>query len=164
ILGQRYRGLLEDIFKHKRLASDFSVYLHAPTRTDPALAPPGCDTFYVLSPVPNLQGDIDWENIKAGYAESILIALESVCPNLRQHVVTNRIISPANFEYELDAFAGSAFQFEPVLTQSAWFRPHNQSEDVNGLYFVGAGTHPGAGLPGVLSSAKVLDRLIPGAI
>ncbi|MBV9390496.1 MAG: phytoene desaturase [Verrucomicrobia bacterium] len=164
ILGQRYRGLLEDIFKHKRLASDFSVYLHAPTRTDPSLAPPGCDTFYVLSPVPNLQGDIDWENIKAGYAESILIALESVCPNLRQHVVTNRIISPANFEYELDAFAGSAFQFEPVLTQSAWFRPHNQSEDVNGLYFVGAGTHPGAGLPGVLSSAKVLDRLIPGAI
>ncbi len=164
ILGERYRGLLDDIFKHKSLASDFSVYLHAPTRTDPSLAPPGCDAFYVLSPVPNLQGDIDWESNKEGYAERILIALESICPNLRQHIVTKRIITPANFEFELDAFAGSAFQFEPVLTQSAWFRPHNQSEDVGGLYFVGAGTHPGAGLPGVLSSAKVLDRLVPVAV
>jgi phytoene desaturase len=163
VLGPRYKGLLDDIFIHKRLAPDFSLYLHAPTRTDPSLAPPGCECFYVLSPVPNLHGKVDWESAKEAYADAILSSLEipSLCPDLRQHIVTRRILTPLDFETQLDAYAGSAFQFEPILTQSAWFRPHNVSEDVAGLYFVGAGTHPGAGVPGVLSSAKVLDRVIP---
>ncbi len=163
ILTERYGPLLHDIFSRKILAADFSVYLHAPTRTDPSLAPPGCECFYALSPVPNLRGDVDWASVKEEYADRILASLESHCPDLRRHVVTRRIMTPAEFESELDAYAGSAFQFEPVLTQSAWFRPHNVSEDVRSLYFVGAGTHPGAGLPGVLSSAKVLDRVVPEA-
>lgn len=163
ILGPRYKELLDDVFSHKVLADDFSLYLHAPTRTDPSLAPEGCECFYVLSPVPNLLGDIDWESAKEPYAEKILASLETLCPDLRKHIVTKRIMSPLEFESDLDAYAGSAFQFEPILTQSAWFRPHNVSEDIKGLYFVGAGTHPGAGLPGVLSSAKVLDRVIPVA-
>jgi phytoene desaturase len=164
VLGPRYKELLDDIFNRKVLPEDFSLYLHAPTRTDPGLAPPGCETFYVLSPVPNLRGDVDWEAEKEAYADRILASLETLCPNLRAHVVTKRIMTPLDFETVLDAYAGSAFQFEPILTQSAWFRPHNESEDVRGLYFVGAGTHPGAGLPGVLSSAKLLDRLIPAVM
>ena len=161
LLGPRYKGLLDDIFKKKVLADDFSTYLHAPTRTDPSMAPAGCECFYVLSPVPNLLGDVDWEVEKEAYAEKILASLERVCPDLRKHVVTKRIMTPNDFETDLDAYAGSAFQFEPVLHQSAWFRPHNKSEDVAGLYFSGAGTHPGAGMPGVLSSAKVLDKVVP---
>jgi phytoene desaturase len=164
ILGERYGELLKDIFSRKILASDFSLYLHTPTRTDASLAPPGCESFYVLSPVPNLRGDVDWEAVKDAYADRILASLERLCPNLRKHVVTRRIMTPLEFESELDAYTGSAFQFEPVLTQSAWFRPHNVSEDVKGLYFVGAGTHPGAGLPGVLSSAKLLDRVVPAPV
>jgi phytoene desaturase len=163
ILGPRYKELLDDIFNRKVLAGDFSLYLHAPTRTDPSLAPPGCENFYVLSPVPNLLGDIDWDTEKENYADKILASLEAVCPDLRSHIVTKRIMTPLDFETQLDAYAGSAFQFEPILTQSAWFRP-NESEDVRGLYFAGAGTHPGAGLPGVLSSAKLLDRLIPAVM
>ena len=166
VLGKRYKELLHDIFKNKILADDFSLYLHVPTRTDPTLAPPGCECFYVLSPVPNLLGEIDWETVKDRYADAILASLETpaLCPDLRKHVVTRRIMTPLDFEQDLDAFRGSAFQFEPILTQSAWFRPHNVSEDVRGLYFVGAGTHPGAGMPGVLSSAKVLDRVVPDAV
>lgn len=163
VLSERYQGLLDDIFRRKVLARDFSLYLHAPTRTDPSLAPPGCECFYVLSPVPNLRGQIDWEKEKEPYADAILASLEKLCPDLRRHVITRRIMTPADFVTELDAYEGAAFQFEPVLTQSAWFRPHNVSEDVRGLYFVGAGTHPGAGMPGVLSSAKVLDRVIAPA-
>ncbi len=163
ILTKRYKELLDDIFHRKVLAPDFSLYLHAPTRTDPSLAPDGCECFYVLSPVPNLRGDIDWEAAKENYAESILESLERHCPELRRHVITKYIMTPLEFERDLDAYAGSAFQFEPVLWQSAWFRPHNVSEDVRGLYLVGAGTHPGAGLPGVLSSAKLLDKVIPAA-
>jgi phytoene desaturase len=161
LLGPRYRGLLDDIFKKKVLAEDFSTYLHAPTRSDPSMAPDGCECFYVLSPVPNLRGDVDWEAEKEAYADRILASLECICPDLRKHVVTRRIMTPVDFEHDLDAYTGSAFQFEPVLHQSAWFRPHNESEDVKGLYFSGAGTHPGAGMPGVLSSAKVLDRVVP---
>lgn len=162
VLGPRYEGLLGDIFDRKIVADDFSLYLHAPTRTDPSLAPPGCEGFYVLSPVPHLGGGQNWEEIKEEYADRILASLEQdhLVPNLRRHLVTKRIFTPDDFETQLDAYLGSAFQFEPVLTQSAWFRPHNKSEDVEGLYFVGAGTHPGAGLPGVISSAKVLDRFL----
>jgi phytoene desaturase len=161
VLGPRYRGLLADIFRRKVLAEDFSLYLHAPTRTDPTLAPPGCECFYVLSPVPHLGGEIDWESVKADYASRILASLEKICPDLRRHVISKRILTPLDFENQWDAYLGSAFQFEPVLTQSAWFRPHNVSEDIPGLFLVGAGTHPGAGLPGVLSSAKILDRVVP---
>ncbi len=161
LLGPRYKELLDDIFRNKVLAEDFSLYLHAPTRTDPSLAPPGCENFYVLSPVPNLRGDVDWETEKEVYADKILASLEEICPDLRKHVISKYIMSPLEFESDLDAFAGSAFQFEPILTQSAWFRPHNKSEELEGLYFAGAGTHPGAGMPGVLSSAKVLEHLIP---
>jgi phytoene desaturase len=161
VLTERYQELLEDIFQRKILASDFSLYLHAPTRTDPSLAPPGCECFYVLSPVPNLEGDIDWASVKDRYADAILASLEKICPDLRKHIISQMIWTPRDFETELDAHLGSAFQFEPILTQSAWFRPHNVSEDVKNFFLVGAGTHPGAGLPGVLSSAKLLDRVIP---
>lgn len=161
ILTKRYRELIEDIFNRKVLADDFSVYLHAPTRTDPSLAPPGCECFYVLSPVPHLESGINWAEVKERYAEAILESLESQCPDLRKHVISRLIFTPEDFESRYASHLGSAFQFEPVLTQSAWFRPHNVSEDVRGLYLCGAGTHPGAGLPGVLSSAKVLERVIP---
>jgi phytoene desaturase len=161
LLGPRYRGLLDDIFHHKILAKDFSLYLHAPTRSDPSVAPHGCECFYALSPVPNLQGDIDWQKEKEAYADAILASLETHCPDLRKHIVTRRIITPEHFQNDLESYAGSAFSFEPVLTQSAWFRPHNVSEDVKGLFFAGAGTHPGAGVPGVISSAKLLDKVIP---
>ena len=166
VLGARYQVLLEDIFERKVLAQDFSLYLHAPTRTDPSLAPPGGECCYVLSPVPNLLGQVDWAEVKERYADAILASLEQphLCPDLRRHIVSKRIVTPLDFESQLDAYAGSAFQFEPILTQSAWFRPHNVSEDVRGLYLVGAGTHPGAGVPGVLSSAKLLDRVIPAPI
>lgn len=161
VLTERYKGLLDDIFENKVLSEDFSLYLHAPTRTDPALAPDGCECFYVLSPVPHLDGGIDWDSVKERYADAILESLESLVPDLRKHLISKLIMTPKDFETELDAFKGSAFQFEPVLTQSAWFRPHNVSEDVDGLFLVGAGTHPGAGVPGVLSSAKLLERVIP---
>jgi phytoene desaturase len=161
VLTERYRELLEDIFQRKILSDDFSLYLHAPTRTDPSLAPPGCECFYVLSPVPHLGGNVDWEAVKERYADAILASLEKLCPDLRRHIVSKLIWTPVDFESQLDAHLGSAFQFEPVLTQSAWFRPHNVSEDVKNFYLVGAGTHPGAGLPGVLSSAKLLERVLP---
>ncbi len=161
VLGERYKELLEDIFQRKILADDFSLYLHAPTRTDPSLAPAGCECFYVLSPVPHLGGKIDWNAVKDIYADAILASLETLCPDLRKHIVSKIVWTPLDFENQLDAYLGSAFQFEPILTQSAWFRPHNVSEDVKNFYLVGAGTHPGAGVPGVLSSAKLLDRVIP---
>jgi phytoene desaturase len=161
VLTERYEKLLEDIFRRKVLAADFSLYLHAPTRTDPSLAPPGCECFYVLSPVPNLAGKTDWAEVKERYAEAILASLEKICPNLRKHIVSKLIWTPEDFESQLDAHLGSAFQFEPILTQSAWFRPHNVSEEVKNFFLVGAGTHPGAGLPGVLSSAKLLERVLP---
>jgi phytoene desaturase len=162
LLGPRYRGLLDDIFRRKHLAKDFSLYLHRPTRTDPGLAPEGCDAFYVLSPVPNLAGDTDWEVQAEPYRGAIESYLEAtVLPGLGNEIEVSRVMQPLDFEAQLLAFRGSAFGMEPVLTQSAWFRPHNQSEDVKGLYLVGAGTHPGAGLPGVLSTARVLDSIVP---
>jgi phytoene desaturase len=162
VLGPRYEGLLGDIFDRKIVADDFSLYLHRPTATDPSLAPEGSDCFYVLSPVPHLGGGQNWDQIGEAYADKILASLEKdhLMPDLRKHLVSKLIFTPKNFETDLDAYMGSAFQFEPLLTQSAWFRPHNRSEDVDGLYFVGAGTHPGAGLPGVVNSAKVLERFL----
>jgi phytoene desaturase len=164
LLGPRYRELLEDIFRYKRLAPDFSLYLHRPTATDPAMAPPGCDTFYVLSPVPNLEGAVDWESQAEDYRQAIERRLsETVLPDLGRHIVSSKVTTPRDFECDLNSFRGAGFSFEPILTQSAWFRPHNRSEDVESLYIVGAGTHPGAGVPGVLSSARVLDSVVPHA-
>ena len=162
LLGPRYRQLLRDIFERKILAEDFSLYLHRPTATDPSLAPEGCDAFYVLSPVPNLEGGQDWSKLAEDYRSKIADALEAtVLPDLGRHIGTSRIATPQTFHDELNAYRGAGFGLEPILTQSAWFRPHNRSEEVRNLFLVGAGTHPGAGLPGVLSSAKVLDRIAP---
>ncbi len=162
LLGPRYRGLLDDIFERKRLADDFSLYLHRPTATDPSVAPPGCDAFYVLSPVPNLEADVDWSEVGESYRRRIEQRLaETVLPGLGDEILTSRFTTPNDFESQLCAFRGAGFSLEPRLSQSAYFRPHNQSEDVDGLYFVGAGTHPGAGIPGVLSSARILDTVIP---
>jgi len=164
MLGPRYRELLRDIFKHKVLADDFSLYLHRPTATDPSLAPDGCDAFYVLSPVPNLAAGIDWQTRAEPYRRAIEQYLsETVLPDLPAQVTSSRFITPDYFHDELLSINGAAFGPEPVLTQSAWFRPHNRSEDVRNLYIVGAGTHPGAGVPGVISSARVLDQVIPDA-
>lgn len=162
VLGPRYRELLQDIFQRRVLADDFSLYLHAPTRTDPSLAPPGHEAFYVLSPVPNNRSGIDWSRRADEYEERILESLERrLLPGLRSSIVTRHRLTPNEFEHDLRSVDGSAFGPEPVLTQSAWFRYHNVSDDVRGLYFVGAGTHPGGGVPGVLSSAKVLERVVP---
>ena len=161
ILGPRYGPLLRDVFTMKRLADDFSLYLHLPTLTDSSLAPPGCDAFYVLAPVPHLGAKIDWAREAKPYRDRIMHFLEErYLPDLSRHIVTERMIDPRHFRDTLNSYVGSAFSVEPILTQSAWFRPHNRSEELPNLYFVGAGTHPGAGLPGVLSSAKIADNLI----
>lgn len=161
ILGPRYDDLLKDIFGKKHLADDFSLYLHVPTLTDPSLAPEGHEAFYVLSPVPHLGGDIDWEREARPYRDRIMGFLEEhYLPDLSKHIVTEHMIDPRHFDTELNSYLGSAFSVEPILTQSAWFRPHNRSEELPNLFFAGAGTHPGAGMPGVLSSAKIVDDLI----
>ena len=164
LFGPRYRELLEDIFRRKVLPQDFSLYLHRPTATDPSLAPPGCDTFYVLSPVANLESGIDWPRAAEGYRRAIAAHLGStLLPGLEGAVATSRVTTPQDFQDRLLSFRGAAFALEPTLMQSAWFRPHNRSEEVERLYLVGAGTHPGAGIPGVLSSARVLDTVVPDA-
>jgi phytoene desaturase len=162
VLGPRYQGLLTDIFDRKVLAEDFSLYLHAPARTDPSMAPPGHESFYVLSPVPNDKSGINWEEEGPRYLERIMDELERrLLPGLSQEIVTQHFVTPDYFGKDLRSKNGAAFGLEPVLTQSAWFRYHNRSEDVDGLYFVGASTHPGAGVPGVLSTAKVMERMVP---
>jgi phytoene desaturase len=144
------------------LADDFSLYLHAPTRSDPALAPPGHEAFYVLSPVPNNRSGIDWSREAEPYFNRIVDALEArLLPGLRENLVSPSFMTPHDFEHTLRSVDGAAFGPEPVLRQSAYFRYHNRSGDVAGLYFVGAGTHPGGGVPGVLCSAKVLERVVP---
>ena len=164
VLGPRYRGLIDDIFKRKVLAEDMSLYLHRPTATDPSLAPPGCDGFYVLSPVPHLDADVDWTERAEPYRQAIEQRLEeTVLPGLKDQVVTSRVTTPLDFQTRYHAFKGAAFSLAPTLIQSGWFRPNNRSEDVKGLYLVGAGSQPGAGLPGVLSSARALDALVPHA-
>ncbi|NGM21507.1 phytoene desaturase [Roseomonas stagni] len=162
VLGPRYEALLADIFKRKKLAKDFSLYLHRPTATDPSMAPPGCDSFYVLSPVPHLGSGTDWATQAEPYRAAIQQRLErTVLPGLGESIVTSRLLTPQDFRDRLLSVNGAAFSLEPQLFQSAWFRPHNVSEEVAGLYLVGAGTHPGAGVPGVVSSAKILDQVVP---
>lgn len=164
LLGPRYRGLIDDIFDHKVLADDFSLYIHRPTATDPSLAPPGCDAFYALSPVPHLGSGTDWAAMAEPYRRRIEKALEErLLPGLSQAVVTSHVATPGTFAADFRAHQGAAFGLEALLTQSAWFRPHNKADRVANLYLVGAGTHPGAGVPGVLSSARVLDQVCPHA-
>lgn len=159
--GDRYRELLNDIFKRHRLGADFSLYVHRPTATDPSFAPPGCDSWYVLSPVPNLQSATDWNQVAKQYGDSIVKALsDTMLPDLEQHMTARFHMTPLDFEERYLSVHGAGFSIAPILRQSAWFRFHNRAEGVKNLFLVGAGTHPGAGLPGVLSSAKVLDHLI----
>ncbi len=161
ILSERYNGLLRDIFGDQGLPEDFSLYLHMPTITDPTMAPPGHEAFYVLSPVPHLGAKIDWHKAAKPYRDTIMQFLEeNYLPDLQANIVAEHHIDPLHFQGDLNSYLGSAFSVQPILTQSAWFRPHNRSEDLDNLYFVGAGTHPGAGLPGVLSSAKIVEGLI----
>lgn len=161
ILSERYKDLLEDIFNKKQLADDFSLYLHMPTITDPSIAPPNCEAFYVLSPVPHLGAAIDWKTAAKPYRDAIIQFLEdNYLPDLQANLIAEHYIDPLHFQNTLNSYQGSAFSFQPIFTQSAWFRPHNRSEEFDNLYFVGAGTHPGAGLPGVLSSAKIAADLI----
>ncbi|MEQ8659835.1 MAG: phytoene desaturase [Gammaproteobacteria bacterium] len=164
VLGPRYRGLLDDIFHHQRLADDFSLYLHRPTASDPQLAPDGCDAFYVLSPVPHLGSGVDWAREAERYRARIARHLaQTLLPGLEDAVTVSRVTTPRDFESRYLSPHGAAFGLEPTLMQSAWFRPHNQSEELDNLYLVGACTHPGAGIPGVLSSARVLDAVVPHA-
>jgi phytoene desaturase len=161
LFNNRYKGLLHDIFKPKTLPEDFALYLHMPTITDPSIAPPGHESFYVLSLVPNLNAEIPWETLAETYRDKILDYLEkNYLPDLKENIVALHHIDPLHFKQTLNSYNGAAFAFQPRLTQSAYFRPHNQSNEFKGLYFVGAGTHPGAGAPAVLSSGKITADLI----
>ena len=162
IFGPRYKELIGEIFRGPKLAQDFSLYLHRPTASDPDLAPQGCDGFYVLSPVPHLgRADLDWATEGPLYRDRILKFLEeTTMPGLTDSLVTTRIFTPFDFRDELGAHLGSAFSLEPILTQSAFFRAHNRDDRIGGLYLVGAGTHPGAGVPGVVGSAKATAGLM----
>jgi len=160
-MGERFEGLLNDIFKKKILAKDFSLYLHRPTATDPNMAPKNCDCFYVLSPVPNLISKINWREISNEYMNSIFLALEkTILPDLRKNLTTYFFMNPEDFKNDYLSMNGSGFSISPIFRQSAWFRFNNRSENIKNLYFVGAGTHPGAGVPGVISSAKVLENIL----
>ncbi len=163
-MGPRYKALLDDIFHKKILTDDFSLYVHRPTATDPSFAPAGCDSFYVLCPVPNTQGRIDWSVEGPKLRERIVDALDrTLLPGLKTSITADFYMTPDDFATNYLSFAGAGFSIAPYFTQSAWFRFHNKSESIANLYLVGAGTHPGAGLPGVLSSAKVVEKLVPAA-
>ncbi|MEM6562173.1 MAG: phytoene desaturase family protein [Planctomycetota bacterium] len=182
VLGETYKKLLDKLFDMRHVErEDLSVYLHRPTATDPSMAPAGMDSFYVLVPVPNLQpkgpgrfsdqgpeiplhsdGTVDWQKFGDTFRDDVVRYLERTClPGLSDCITGDFYVTPDHFRDNLNTHFGSGFSIQPIFKQSAWFRFHNKSEDIDGLYFVGAGTHPGAGMPGVLCSAKVLDRLIP---
>ncbi len=161
ILSSRYKSMMDDIFHHKTLSNDLSLFVHMPSKTDPGIAPPGCELFTVVSPVPNLDANIDWSITARPYRDRIMQFLEAnFLPDLRSNILVEHYIDPLHFQNTLNSYKGAAYSARPGLTQSAWFRPHNRSEDYSNLYFVGAGTHPGAGLPAVLLSAKIADELI----
>jgi phytoene desaturase len=161
-MGPRYRELLEDIFRQKKLAEDFSLYLHRPTATDSSFAPAGCDSFYVLCPVPNLQARIDWEVEGPRLRDRIIAALDrTILPDLSSCITEDFFKTPEDFKSDYLSVHGAGFSVAPLFRQSAWFRFHNRAEGIKNLFLAGAGTHPGAGLPGVICSAKVLDSLIP---
>ena len=161
IVNQRYRGLMRDIFGSKPLADDFALYLHMPTRTDPTIAPAGCESFYVLAPVPHLGSGTNWQQAARPYRNKIMQFLEdNYLPNLQANIAVEHMIDPRHFQNTLNSYNGAAFSLKPSLLQSGYLRPHPQSEEFADLYFVGAGTHPGAGIPAVLSSGKIAAELI----
>lgn len=162
--GPRYKGLVRDIFRKGVLADDMSLYVHRPSVTDPGVAPEGGDTFYALSPVPHLghANPVDWSDMEETYRLKVQKVLEEqLLPGLGDHLSASCVFTPETFRDRYLSPYGTGFSIEPRILQSAWFRPHNVSEEAKGLYLVGAGTHPGAGLPGVISSAEVLDQLVP---
>ena len=160
-MGKRYKELLHDIFNRKILADDFSLYVHRPTATDASFAPEGCDSFYVLCPVPNLQGNVDWEQEGPALQQRIVAALDkTIMPGLTEHIVEDFYMTPEDFKTRYRSMHGAGFSIAPNFTQSAWFRYHNRDPHLSNLYFSAAGAHPGAGMPGVLCSAKVVDRLV----
>jgi phytoene desaturase len=161
ILGERFKGPLDEIFNHKLPANDLILYLHMPTLMDPSMAPEGCESFCVLSPVPNQASGIDWTTMARPFRNRIVQFLEdNYLPDLRANIISEHYIDPLYFQDTLKTYQGAAFSTLPTFSQSTWFRPHNRSEEFDNLYFVGAGTHPGAGLPGVLSSAMITEKLI----
>ncbi len=163
-LGERYRELLDEIFNKQVLSKDFSLYLHRPTATDPSFAPAGCESFYVLCPVPNLQADIDWAVEGPRLRDRIVGALDrTILPGLAETITAEFSMTPRDFKHDYLSVHGAGFSVAPLFRQSAWFRFHNRAEGISNLYLVGAGTHPGAGLPGVLCSAKVVDAMVPTA-
>jgi phytoene desaturase len=162
-MGPRFKQLLTEIFDDKQMSEDFSLYLHRPTATDKSFAPEGCESFYVLCPVPNLQGNVDWSSEGEVLRDRIIEALEeTILPELSSVIEEVFWMTPEDFAKDYRSMHGAGFSIEPRLTQSAWFRYHNRDSAVSNLYFVGAGTHPGAGLPGVVSSAKVVEELLTG--
>ena len=161
LFGKQYKELLENIFIYKKISDDISIYLHRPTATDNSFAPKGCDSFYALVPVPNLNSKINWEREGNKFKNNIINILDkTILNNLKENIVDDFFMTPKSFENDYLAFKGTGFSVAPFFTQSAWFRFHNKSEEIKNLFLVGAGTHPGAGIPGVLSSAKVLDNLL----
>ena len=162
ILSERYKGLIDDIFENKVLADDFSMYLHVPTKTDSSMAPKGCESMYVLIPTPNLKADVDWKVEKDRFTKRVLDFLENDfgMKDLQENIDFLEVFTPMDFLSERNNYLGSAWGVQPTLFQSANFRPHNRSEDVENLYLVGASTHPGAGVPGVLLTAETTEKLI----
>ncbi len=160
-MTKRFKSLLHDIFKNKVLSDDFSLYIHRPTATDESFAPEGCDSFYVLCPVPNLQGKINWETESENLKNKIIIELsKTIMPNLEETITDVFWMNPNDFKNDYNSMHGSGFSIAPIFTQSAWFRYHNKDKKIKNLYFSAAGAHPGAGIPGVLSSAKVVENII----
>jgi phytoene desaturase len=164
--GPRYRALLKDIFDRRVLADDMSIYLHRPSVSDPSVAPQGDDCFYALSPVPNLKTEdpVDWQQQTANYKEKMRSVLEKVIPGFSERIAAEHVLTPDDFKSRYLSPYGAGFSLEPRIFQSAWFRPHNISEDFENLYLVGAGTHPGAGIPSVVTSSEVLNQLVPDAV
>ncbi len=160
-MTERFKTLLHDIFKNKKLSEDFSLYIHRPTATDKSFAPEGCDSFYVLCPVPNLQGNINWEYESEILKDRIIKELsKTIMPNLEETITDVFWMNPNDFKNDYNSMHGSGFSIAPIFTQSAWFRYHNKDKKIQNLYFSAAGAHPGAGIPGVLSSAKVVENII----
>jgi phytoene desaturase len=162
ILSERYKGLIDDIFENNVLADDFSMYLHVPTKTDSLMAPEGCESMYVLIPTPNLKADVDWKVEKDRFTKKVLDFLENDfgMKDLQKNIDFLEVFTPMDFLSDRNNYLGSAWGVQPTLFQSANFRPHNRSEDVGNLYLVGASTHPGAGVPGVLLTAETTEKLI----
>ena len=160
-MGERYQALLHDIFNKKILAEDFSLYLHRPTATDASFAPAGMDSFYVLCPVPNTMGGQDWNEEGQALRDRIVAALDrTIMPGLKDTITSDFWMTPDDFKTDYRSMHGAGFSIAPVFTQSAWFRYHNRDRRVGNLYFSAAGAHPGAGMPGVLCSAKVVENLV----